>query len=233
VSVTRLKNLLRDEPEAIRAAFVTYAAIVNSHSRLAWPSSATAGKYVPTGRSSLDSFTPPALIGLRLRALFGVSARADIVRVVLAQPDVEISASDLVPDVNHTKRNINKELDSLRLGGLLQIVLVRNEHRYRLHGASRLLQFIGELPEVFPRWTPIARLVWNILETMPLIERMDEPARMVEARRLFRQLEPYVEAAGLSKPNSQILGDEAWSNLVCWVEDVTAKLAMGDSSVFR
>jgi hypothetical protein len=35
--------------------------------------------------------------------LFGVSARADIVRVVLAQQDVLISASDLVPDVNHTK----------------------------------------------------------------------------------------------------------------------------------
>src|SRR3982751_6715451 len=67
VSVTRLKNLLRDEPEVIRHAFATYAAVVNAHSALCWPSQAKAAEYHPTGRSSVSSFASPALIGLRLR----------------------------------------------------------------------------------------------------------------------------------------------------------------------
>jgi DNA-binding transcriptional ArsR family regulator len=233
VSVTRLKNLLRDEPEAIRHAFGTYAAVVNAHSALCWPSQAKAAEYHPTGRSSVSSFASPALIGLRLRALFGVSARADILRALIAQPQVSTSASDLVSDVNHTKRNIDKALDSLRIGGLLEVVPVRNEHRYRIQNARQLLEFVGDRPEIFPRWSAIFRCIWIILETTEAIQDADPHVRMVEARRVFRQVEPYVEAAGLIKPRAEVIGDDAWCNLAKWTDELTAKLATGDSSVFR
>ena len=48
VSVSRQRNLLKDGPSDVLAAFDTFAAIVNAHSNLSWPSKATAPAYRPT-----------------------------------------------------------------------------------------------------------------------------------------------------------------------------------------
>src|SRR5258708_844310 len=101
VSVTRLRNLLRVEPDERQSSFETFAATVNAHSDLRWPSRQEARDYRRTGRSTVSSFAPPALIALRLRALFGVGARADILRVFVAEPSHLFTSSDLVPDVNY------------------------------------------------------------------------------------------------------------------------------------
>ncbi len=233
VSATRLRNLLKDEPADAKGAFETFAAVVNAHSGQSWPSNAEARKYQPGRRSSLSSFEAPALIALRLRALFGVAARADIVRVLIAEPARAFTARDLVPDVNYTKRNIDNALDSLTMAGLLEVKSVRNQHQHWLADAARLLGFVGERPQLFPRWTPIFRCLTAILDIAVRIQEVEPAVQMVEASRLFRQIAPFVEASGLVVPVAQISGAEAWSSLMLWAEDVTARLASGDASVFR
>jgi DNA-binding transcriptional ArsR family regulator len=233
VSVTRLRNLLKDEPSEVLAAFDTFAAIVNAHSNLSWPSKAAAPVYRPTGRSSLSSFAAPALIALRLRALFGVAARADILRVLVAQPSRSFTASDLVPEVNYTKRNIDNALDSLVMAGLLEVRLVRNQHQYRLADAARLLGFIGERPQVFPRWTPIFSSLAAILDIAASAAGLEPVIQLVEVSRGFHLLAPTLDLAGLVGPPGQISGSDAWTAFMQWADEITSGLARGDASVLR
>jgi len=233
LSATRLRNLVKDEPGGVSAAFETFAAIVNAHSSLNWPSKGDAPEYRPTGRSSLSSFAAPALIVLRLRALFGVAARADILRVLIAQPGRPFAASDLVPDVNYTKRNIDNALDSLAMAGLLDVKLVRNQHQYRLADATRLFGFVGERPRLLPRWTPIFRCLTAILDIAARAHEFEPAVQMVEASRAFRQIAPSIETAGLVAPATPISGAEAWATFRQWAEDITSRLGSGDPSAFR
>jgi len=233
VSSTRLRNLLKDEPADAKSAFEMFGAAVNAHSNQNWPSNAEAGKYQPSRRSSLSSFEAPALIALRLRALFGVAARADILRVVVAEPARAFTASDLVPDVNYTKRNIDNALDSLAMAGLLEVRSVRNQHQHRLADVARLLGFVGERPQVFPRWLPIFRCLAAILDIAARTQEFDSAVQMVEASRWFRKIVPLIEASGLVMPVAHISGPEAWSTLMLWAEDLTTRLANGDASAFR
>jgi DNA-binding transcriptional ArsR family regulator len=233
VSATRLRNLLKDETADAQSAFETFASVVNAHSDQNWPSNAEARTYQPSRRSSLSSFEAPALIALRLRALFGVAARADILRVLVAEPARAFTASDLVPDVNYTKRNIDNALDSLAMAGLLEVRSVRNQHRHRLRDAARLLAFVGERPQLFPRWTPIFRCLTAILDIATCTQELEPAVQMVEASRLFREIAPFVEASGLMMPVARTSGVEAWAMLMQWAEDLTTRLASGDPSVFR
>jgi len=233
ISATRLRNLLKDEPANEKSAFEAFAAVVNAHSEHNWPSNTEARQYQPSRRSSLSSFEAPALIALRLRALFGVAARADILRVVVAEPTRAFTASDLVPDVNYTKRNIDNALDSLTMAGLLEVKSVRNQHQHRLADPARLLGFIGERPQLFPRWTPIFRCLTALLDTAARAQELEPAVQMVEASRTFRQIEQWIEASGLAMPVAHTSGAEAWSTLLLWAEDLTSRLASGDASVFR
>ncbi len=233
ISASRLRNLLKDASPDEHVAFETFAAAVNAHSDHHWPSAAQAPRYEPTRRSSKLSFTAPALIALRLRALFGVAARADILRVLVAEPDRHFIASDLVPDVNFTKRNIDNALDSLRMAGVLENRPVRNQHQYRLTEPARLLAFVGERPRLYPRWTPIFRCVAPILHLAAQADEFSPPVAMVEASRVFREIKPFVEAAGLMRPGVQVGGVSAWQTFVSWADELSRRLAAGDAGALE
>lgn len=119
VSVARLKNLLRSAPPPVAAAFGEYAATVSTHASVRWPGATQARVYRPTGRSRIEGFTRPALVTLRLRALFGVGARAEILRHYVLSPAATFAAADF-PEAHHTKRIIAAELESLRTGESLR-----------------------------------------------------------------------------------------------------------------
>lgn len=233
VAATRLRNLLKLAPPEQHEAFMTFAATVNAQSNHRWPTTGRAAKYKATGRSSLSSFTAPALVALRLRALFGVAARADILRTILAEPDRPFTASDLIPDVNYTKRNIDNALGSLEMAGLLEIRPVRNQHQYRLAEPARLLTFVGERPRLYPRWRPIFLCLAYILALTGQPGELSERVAMVEASRVFRQIAPYVEQSGLARPRVPVSGPDAWDDFVTWAEELSARLASGDDTAFE
>ena len=233
VSTSRLRNLLKEAPTDQQAAFETFAATINAHSDHRWPSSAQAVKYKPTTRSSLASFTAPALIALRLRAVFGVAARADILRVIVAEPDWAFTASDLIADVNYTKRNIDNALDPLVMAGILEVRPVRNQFQYRLTDAGRLLAFVGDCPQRFPRWRPIFLCLASILELAGRASDLDHRAAMVEASRAYQQITPWIEESGLMKPAAAIVGPQAWSSFCAWADELSRRLAAGDDAAFQ
>jgi hypothetical protein len=105
VSGTRLRNLLTEENESVQKNFGEFAATIAAHSKQRWPGATSARKYRPTGRSQVDDFSKASMIVLRLRALLGVSARAEIVKVFLSRPDDAFSASDISGETRFAKRH--------------------------------------------------------------------------------------------------------------------------------
>ena len=229
ISVGRLRNLLRYELSPVCPAFGEYAATVNAHAGgLRWPEATHARSYRPTGRSKLDAFTRPALIALRLRALFGVSARAEILRAFVAQPRASLTAADLAAEVGYTKRNVEKELDSLRLAGLLVGTAVRNQVRHRLAHSEDLLSFVGERPAYFPRWSPVFRVLLDSLDLFARAESLEPPVQAVEARKMLRLLADHLARAGLDGPDHRVTGPAVWSAFEQWAVQAATTLAAGD-----
>jgi hypothetical protein len=80
VSAVRLRNLLNTVDEPTRRAFGDFAATVRKKRRVSWPAEGEPLQLRVTGRSSVPDLRRPALQQLRLRAILGVSARAEIIR---------------------------------------------------------------------------------------------------------------------------------------------------------
>jgi DNA-binding transcriptional ArsR family regulator len=226
VSAARLKNHLAAEPSEVQTAFGALAATVNEHSALRWPGATKARPYRPTGRSEIADFRRPSLLSLRLRALFGLGARAEILRAFLADPSGKLSAADLAIDVGYTKRNVAEALDALRMAGLLEVAPHRNQLRYALAQPNELATLAGPLPTSFPRWRPIFRILERLLDTARSAEKLTRRVQNVEADRTLRELETDLRLASL-RPPILPTSEEAWAAFEKWALQVSEQWASG------
>ena len=230
ISAVRIRNMLRDEPPPVRAAFGPYAATVRAHARVNWPSSDMPWPYRPTGKSRLPDLGRPALIKLRNRALFGTSARSEIVGTFAMSPDRALTAAAIADDVYYTKRNVEHELHALCLAGLLVAHSVRGQLQYRLARADVLLAFVGARPERSPRWNPIFRILLAGQRLLAGAAFPDRRVRAIEARRLVRSLEADLTRGCLVLP-VEIVGLDAWDAFERWTGHAASALAASDSSI--
>ncbi len=228
VSAARLKNLLATDTPEVNVAFGEFAATVNAHSGLRWPGPTQPRRFQRTGRSEVPDFRRPSLIVLRVRALFGVGARAEIVRAFVADPSMSLSAADLAAEVGYTKRNVAEALDALRMAGLLEAVPVRNQLRYRLARPAELVSLLRELPSSFPRWRSIFRIIERLLQTAQRGENLTPTVRAVEAAKLLHDLEGDLRAVAAPGPAVDRDQDQ-WGGLERWAVDITRAWASGST----
>lgn len=227
LSVARLRHLLSLSPEGVRAAFGPFAATVNAHAQLHWPEATEPRVYRRTGRSAAKDFGPAALVGLRLRALFGVSARAEIVGAFLAHPSATFSAAELAQAVAYTKRNVADALESLRMAGLLEVLRNSNQLRYRLTRPTHLAPFVGDLPAIFPVWAPIFRALWVIVEYAQRVERFEPMVAAVEAQVALRHVASDLQRAGVNLP-TDTTGEPVRLAFERWAIEMVSGWAGGD-----
>jgi len=220
ISAARLRNLLRDESGPAREAYGELAATVALHGRLRWPHATAPRPNQPTGRSETPDFGRPALVSLRLRAMFGVGARAEVLRMFLRDPQATLPASELAPEAGFTKRNVAEALDALRMAGLLEAVPVRNQLRYRLARPRELQALLGPLPRAFPRWRPRFRILLRALEAVRAAEGAPPLVGAVEAARALGELEPDLRAADAKAAPKGVTGEELWGSFQVWAIDV-------------
>ena len=83
-SAFRLRNLAEQAGPTMREAFGRYAATVKAHAKVPWPATGDPLKIWTSEHSGSPDLRRPSLIQLRLRALVGVSARAEILKLMLA-----------------------------------------------------------------------------------------------------------------------------------------------------
>src|SRR5882762_5281456 len=77
-SAFRLRNLAQQASSNMREAFGRYAATVKAHTNVPWPSQGDPLAMWSSDHIDKPDLRRPSLIQLRLRALVGVSARAEI-----------------------------------------------------------------------------------------------------------------------------------------------------------
>jgi len=216
VSGARLRNLIARAPESVQHAYGEFAATVAAHSTLRWPGATHLRNYRPTGRSEIRDFSKGSLIVLRLRALFGVGARSEIVKIFLSRPEEAFIASALSTPAGYSKRNVADALESLCQGGLLESTSVHNQIHYRLKSQKELKQFVGLQPMDFPDWTLIFPLFIFLRDLIQQTELLAEPVREVEIKTALKNMVNIIRPARFPDPPSKTIGVGFWTNFFAW-----------------
>lgn len=231
ISRVRLKNLVESQAHMLES-FSGFSATVNEHANLRWPHPGKPLRYEPSGKSHVDDFTSHALLALKLRALFGVSARTEVIRSFL-HPNHSLSAAELADLIDYKKRNVSEALESLRLGGLLYSQQVGNQIRYRLN-RQEIRNPLTPLPKLFPLWRPIFLVLDGILDVDSREESLSSKARAVAARTAVDRIDPFLIQAGIRKPDATIKGEAYWEIFIDWATEITTGLAFAEpEKVFR
>lgn len=216
VNGSRLKQVVR-ELRTPKEAIGEFAATVADAGGPAWPmATRPRADYARRGKARVDSARPQARLRIRLRAAFGVNARADVLAALLAAFPGSLSVADLAKQTRFTKPNVASAVDALLLAGLLSARAVGNERRIFLTKGPILP---GLRPPVTqPDW--VARF-GVALEVLRFTERdgMSTAVRAIEARRVVESLIDRISSEGMPNPNLDALGDEFATAFDRWLVD--------------
>jgi hypothetical protein len=165
VSAVRLRNLLNTVDEPTRRAFGDFAATVRKERRVSWPTEGEPLQLRITGRSSVPDLLRPALQQLRLRAVVGVSARAEILRWMLPQPSRFFVVAELAAHAAYGKDNVADALDMFSLAGVVTqstMTTAGNQKAFRLDAGAELVALAGPaIPN--PDWAARFRLLLAVV----------------------------------------------------------------------
>jgi hypothetical protein len=216
LSKARLKNVLAGWELSENRPFREYAATVNAHSALAWPAgSAEPMAFRSRARALLDEPSRPALLSLRIRAVFGVGARAELLRAFLCRPQVAMTAADLSVETSYTKRNVLNELEPLRFAGVVKSYRAVNADRFSLAKSDQLVALVGPVPPRSTRWTQTFGVLHRLLEASRRSLPGSDLQRAVVAARMVEEQRALFAAAGMYPPPLPP-GTAAWGAFLDW-----------------
>lgn len=226
VNTTRLRRVVEEmgtRPESIGE----YAATVAAGGGPRWPmASDPRPGYRSRGKAHLDHLDSVARLILRLRAAFGVNARADVLAALALRPDAALTLADLARITRFTKRNVALTVDALALAGLVELEVVGNERRAGLR-RDRLRPWLPTARVEPVAWVDRFRVGLATLRFLDGQQRTRQGVRAIEARVLVRDLQPAIRRAFLPQPNTERLGKAFGDAFDEWVERLTLALGTG------
>lgn len=246
ISVQRLKNLCRDEADrALVAAALGWVSRYRSNPRftqaapipvtdsleplfpqlslrvpnpdpaflargLAKPDSA------PSRKSTRPRLDAPINFAFRMRELFGVSSRAEIVRYLLTVRAPNVPAQLVAEATAYAKRNVFQSLSALTAAGVVQTITVANERRYSM--STALWQDVLALAEL-PHHRDWPQLLWAIRRIARALEQspFDEDSEYMlasAARDLMQEVEESLRFAGIPVVGGHRPGAQYWAAFV-------------------
>jgi hypothetical protein len=197
-SAFRLKNLADQARPETRTAFGRFAATVKTHTKAPWPGQGDPLTLFHPERAGSPDLRRPSLVQLRLRALVGVSARAEILKLMLADPDLAQPASTLAEDAAYGKGSVAQSLEMLTLAGIVQVQPHGNRLLYRLARPGELAHALQWLPSVFPDWWPIFSVVESLMDYAHGTP-VPGSTRLASLQKLMKQIEPELHRLGISE----------------------------------
>ncbi|HEX4211913.1 MAG TPA: hypothetical protein VIA06_01140 [Candidatus Dormibacteraeota bacterium] len=217
VSVVRLRRLFKDSAPDVAASFAEYGATVRRVTGIPnWPAGDVPRQIVLSHKSRPPRLGRPALLQLRIRAVLGPTARAEILRLLLIDRPQGWSAAEIADQISYTKANVASALEPLGAAGYMDREPEGSRFRYRLSRAQQLRDFVGPVPAFQPDWT--ARLA-----VMTELTRFDEKepiedgtAKAAELYGAIRRIQPMLHRLGLSplvpRPGRPAFGEqlEGW-----------------------
>ncbi len=192
VSAVRLRHLLNNNENEETDAWGQFAATVNRFSGAAakWPRATTERRFTRTGRSSLRPLSERSMIYLRMRSVFGLSARTEVLRHFLFTRE-RSTAAMLATQTNYAKRNVAEACESLTQAGVLQSKQIGNRLYFSLIDAEALAAFLGPLAPIRPDWQNCCELSMHFFAGLaPRTSRTTEcsPSRLVACSMRFKMI---------------------------------------------
>lgn len=205
ISKVRLRNLLRSETSESIEAFAEFAATVNHHAGSAsWPGGdARPWKFATTGRSMPPVLKRTSMVWLRLRAITGLGARAEILRYFLVHPGERAGATTLASYAAYNKRVVADACIALEQAGVLTRHQVANRLYYRLDRDSELRALLGAGPPITPDWSALLHVAQAFVDLLNVEDATPARALAVEARRVLSDLESELDELNIRAPEIQ------------------------------
>lgn len=234
VSRVRLKNLLRRLPDDSREPWGRFAATVNAHSTARWPEETRAIRYKITGRSELRSLDQPSRAWLRLRAMFGLGARTEILRFFLsstastgqaAQRRATVTA--IASSVGYAKRNVADECDVLEKAGLLKMRQVGNRFYYSMVRGVDLRRFIGDIAEVRPDWNALFAVSAALVGLEERARTLPDKALMVDAYGVAEEIDAQLDELGIESRPALSKPADYWPEVRRFAQELLSNWAAG------
>lgn len=222
VNGSRLKQVVR-ELKTPTDAIGEYVATVAAAGGPTWPmATQPRPDYTSRGKARLDSARLRPRLRIRLRAAFGVNARADVLAALLVAPKNGLSVADLARKTRFTKPNVAFAVDALVLAGLLEARAVGNERRLTLARNREILPGLRP-PVAQPDWIARFGVALEVLRFAGQ-DQMSPSVRAIEARRVVESLQTRILSEELPQPNPDALGDEFSSAFDRWVVQLVDNL---------
>jgi hypothetical protein len=218
-SAIRMRNLVRRASRSTGASFGRYAATVKEHANAPWPASGGALARARSGPGPAPDLRRPSLIQLRLRALVGVSARAEVLRLLLADPERPQSVGQLAEGAAYGKGSVAQSLDMLTMAGFAQVHPYGNRLVYRLSRPAEIRLAMQWLPAAFPDWAPMFR----IIESISRYARISPSSRRLRA--VQREIAGDVRRLGIANLVPKAAGPESIVEFERWALSFLADLS--------
>jgi hypothetical protein len=224
---------LRTVAAELGAADVTaeLAAAVRSAGGPPWPladASGAAGAWgsiAPrSGLAVVYDLVAPARLVWRLRAGFGVNARADVLAALLVAR-APLSVADIATWTRFGKRTVAGAVADIALAGLAEVERTGNADRVRLADGSPLRSWLPAMAtaarDEASRW----RCVLAALDLAERIEGAPDSVRAVEGRASTDELRAALRASGLPRPDTSVVGPAFAASLESWLEALAEAIA--------
>jgi hypothetical protein len=233
VSISRLRNLVKDFGSSVWEPFSLFAATLNSVSRSNWPlfSKVKPLKFKPSGKSKPPQCELPALLCLRFRALFGVGARADLITYFLTQKKSDVNASDAA-EMGYSKRSLADLLEDFVRSGFFDVFTTRNQRNYRLKKCDQVKKIAGMFPEITPPWRQILDVLLPLRMCIQEVEKKSAAIKMVEIRTALLKVENKLARLNLSPPSMQSDFSIYWDTFTDWMLHIVKELEKTGKETF-
>jgi DNA-binding transcriptional ArsR family regulator len=216
LSRSRARALLKTWSAA--PAWAQYAGALEIATGQSWPGAEPGLGFTPSGRSHLDTEDRPALIGLRLRAVLGVGARSEVVRILLlAAPDTWLRISEIAAEAGYTKRNVADALASLESARMVEAVRDRNALRYRLTRRAEIEALFGPVPEIKTSFLALTRALWLIADEIDRLGEAPEAMTRVVTRGTLETVDTDLWRAGIPLRDLPS-GSDAFTAVLDWAD---------------
>lgn len=186
----------------------------------------------PSGKSRFPDTERPINFAFRLRSLFGLGSRAEVVRYLITFSETAVPAQSIADAAGYAKRNVNETLTALVASGTVTTFEVGNERRYLLNRAH-WDQLLNVQPGARPTYRDWPRLLPALLRLRRWLEnsKLDELSPYMlasDARSLMDELAPSLATAGVLLPSTaSAQGDEYWTVFEESVERTLSALTPG------
>jgi hypothetical protein len=157
------------------------------------------------------------LLQLRLRALVGISARAEVLRVLLSNPERPRSTSALADFAAYSKGSVAQALEMLAASGIVLVQPAANRLVYRLARPRDLMQLLQWSPGSVPDWSAIFRVI-DALDSYARRRRPAAGTALAAAQALLSQIRPELRRLDIGVQQTPHLDtDESIPAFETWV----------------